>query len=382
VTFENTRNRLSGAACVPGAAMMAAVPAAAQEVDTINVLTPYEEYQGFELMFDGTASSFRDKFVNYQRNNTANTNLHSGWNVNSTLTDPDRPGAFFHAIVNSGVSGNANIDIRSTGGPLDGKYRDFDFRMEYRNSGNQGIFYRFDVSGQYAWETGIEYAIDDNITQSETKFRAGAAYDLFPPSSQEYFVRSTNRWNSVRIVVKGDSVEQWMNGVKVVGFRYWSPEFLTAFQNSKWTGFNRFCQTAPNNREYIPEGYLGFQGDHGGAWQIRRMRILHDWIPGMDRVRHGPVDTTVGGVSLTPGREEMASVSHRIERLPGALRIVTIPEARLNVVELRGLDGRLVRRAMPGATHHTFETNGLRNGVYLLRMETEHGSHSSRVLVH
>src|SRR5690606_6049609 len=129
-----------------GGLLMAAGLASAQ-TDTINALFDYEEVQGFELMFDGSnAASFRDQFVNYQRNSTTNTTLHAGWGVNATLTDPERPGAEFGSLVN----GNANLDIRSRK-----LYRDFDWRFEYRNSGNQGVFYRLDVSGGYAWAPGV-----------------------------------------------------------------------------------------------------------------------------------------------------------------------------------------------------------------------------------
>src|SRR5690606_32753915 len=141
---------------------------------------------GFELMFDGsTAASFRDRFVNYQQNSTTNTTLNSSWTLSTALTDPDRPGATSGSIVMT----NPNIvDMRSKK-----LYPDFDWRFEYRDSGNRGVFYRFDVSGGYASHTGIEYAIDNNITQSTQKFRAGAAYDLFAPTAQAYLLRNTDR---------------------------------------------------------------------------------------------------------------------------------------------------------------------------------------------
>ena len=358
-----------GAAAV---ALAVAGPTRAQQ-DTINMLPGYEAEQGFELMFDGmNAATFRDRFVNYTRNNTTNTNLHQGWTVNTTLDDPDRPGAVFGAVVN----GAANIDIRSRK-----LYRDFDWRFEYRNNGNQGVIYRFDVSGAYPWETGIEFAIDNNVTQSTQKFRAGAAYDLFPPSEQAYHLRNTDKWNSLRIVAKGDSVEHWMNGVKVVSFRYWSDDFLTAYQNSKWTGYSRFCQTAPNNQIFIPEGYLGLQGDHGGAWQIRRMRILHDSTASQDRVKLGPVDTA-GSTSIRLGRDA-ASGTYRIASAPGILRISS-GAAALRSVEVRGLDGRLAHRARvaDGASERSLDVNGLRQGVYLVRVESTAGVHTARALVH
>jgi len=337
--------------------------------DTLNMLYPYENVQGFQRMFDGLdANSFRSLFANYTQNNTTNTNLHAGWSINTAQTDPDRPGATFASIVNSGGSGgNANIDIRSRR-----LYRDFDWRFEYRNSGNQGVIYRFGVTGQYAWETGIEFAIENN-TSAAANTLTGAAYDLIAPSSQPYQVRSTNKWNKVRIVAKGDSVEHWVNDVKVVSFRYWSTAFLAAYNRpSKWTGYPRFCQTANNNRTYIPEGYIGLQGDHGGAWQIRRIRILHDSVPGMDRVKLGPIDTSLSSSIATPARG--ARASFRLESLAGRLH-VSSGEALRSVV-LQGLDGRVARReAIAGSrTEHAVETASLPRGLYLVRLETETGA--------
>lgn len=344
--------------------------AASAQQDAINTLISYEASQGFELMFDGTPESFRNRFANYQQNSTTNTNLHSGWAVNTTLTDPDKPGTAFSAVVNGG----ANIDIRTRG-----QYRDFDWRLEYRNGGNQGVFYRFDVSSNYAWNTGVEYAIDNNVTQSNQKLRAGGAYDLFAPASQEYIVRADNKWNSMRIVAKGDSVEHWMNGVKVVSFRYWSPVFQSAVQNSKWSSINRYCQTAPNNRTFIPVGYLGLQADHGGAWEIRRMRILHDSTASQNRVKLGPVETT----TVSVGPEARAEVfGHRIEKLSRGLRISVHPENHLRAVEVRDFGGRLVRRLKPNSGNEVIlDESGLRRGIHFLRMETLQGDLYGKTLI-
>jgi hypothetical protein len=361
-------------ASVAGLILLATGLAGAQ-TDPFNTLHSYEEAQGFELMFDGsTAASFRDRFSNYTRNNTTNTNLHTGWTTNAALTDPDFPGVAFGAIVN----GSANIDIRSRR-----LYRDFDLRFEYRNSGNQGVIYRFDVTGAYAWETGIEFGIDNSLTTS-TLFQTGAAYDLIAPSSQPYHVRSSNKWNKLRIVAKGDSVEHWMNDVKVVSYRYWSEAFLAAYNRpSKWTAYPRFCQTANNNRQYIPEGYIGLQGDHGGAWQIRRMRILHDSTAAMDRVKLGPVDT-VGVVGVQPrDRGAGRQPEYRLESMAGGLRVASGAGALLQSVELRGINGKLERRVRTpeGSAADMLEMNGLRQGVYLVRIESPSGTHQARAVI-
>jgi Domain of Unknown Function (DUF1080) len=327
--------------------------------DTVNVLTPYEAQQGFELLFDGTANSFRNLFADYQQNNTTSTSLNAGWTASNG------------AIVN----GSANRDIRSRK-----MYRNFDWRFEYKNPGNQGIFYRFDASGQYAWYTGIEFAIDDALNQA-ADLTAGSAYDLIAPAQPNpYKTFTTGQWNKLRIVAKNDSIEHWMNDVKVVAFKYWGQSFLASFPSSKWSGtaYQRYCQTANNNRTYIPMGYIGIQGDHGGAWQIRKMRILHDSLTTQDRVQYGPI-TTVSSLGADRARKD----DFRIELGVHSMALRFKPMAAAQVVKVHDLKGALVHssRVPAHAERWTMDTRALQKGLYLLQVAGADGSFSTRVAI-
>jgi hypothetical protein len=191
--------------------------------------------------------------VNYEKNNASNTTLSTGWTTDSA-----------GSIVTAGNTSN----IRSTR-----TYGNFDFRMEYRNDGNQGIIYRHLLTGDAAWQTGVEFAVNND--SNKTKASPGAAYDLYAPSPNAYSVYGSGKWNSARIVAVGDSVEHWMNGVKVVGYKYHSPAWWTAYSASKWESLQTMSFKVPGNKTegYITEGYLGLEGDHGGKWQIRNIRI-------------------------------------------------------------------------------------------------------------
>jgi Domain of Unknown Function (DUF1080) len=328
--------------------------------DTVNVLTTYEANQGFELMFDGTANSFRNLFTDYQQNNTTSTSLNAGWTANNG------------AIVN----GTANRDIRSRK-----MYRNFDWRFEYKNPGNQGVFYRFDASGQYAWYTGIEFAIDDQLNQA-ADLTAGSAYDLIAPvQPNPYKTFSTGQWNQLRIVAKNDSIEHWMNGVKVVSFKYWGQSFLANYPSSKWSGtaYQRYCQTANNNRTFIPMGYLGLQGDHGGAWQIRKMRILHDSLATQNRVEFGPINSTVSALTA----DKVQKIDLRVEVRADELALRFKPAATEQVVKVHDLMGAVLQssRVPAHAEQWNMDTRKLQKGLYLLQVSGPAGSFSTRVAI-
>ncbi len=354
-------------------ALLAAGLACAAPKDTVNVLTSYEQAQGFQLMFDSTAASFRNLFADYQQNSTTNTSLNASWALDTTFIDPDRPG-FFRSIKTT----TAAVDNRTRK-----QYRDFDWRIEFRNTGNQGLIYRFDVTQSTSWATGVEFAVDDNSNQNG-KYTTGAVYDLIPPTpaaTQSYYAFNTGKWNSARIVAKGDSVEHWLNGYKVAGYQYWQGAFLAAYPNSKWTGYNRFCQTASGNKTYIQQGFIGLQGDHSGTWHIRRMRVLNDSVSSMNRVKFGPVDTSKGSTALFSDRNEKTA-AYRVERLSHGLRISTAP-ATLRSVEILALNGSRVRRiqAATGSSELVFNDGGFRKGVYFLRIETSAGIHQGKILI-
>lgn len=245
------------------------LPAAAQP---FNVLSEEERIQGFELLFDGTREGFNRHFVDYIKGDSTNVNLSTEWAV------ADSTGAI-------GIMNNTE-DVRSRR-----KYRDFDLRLDYRNTHNQGIFYRSLVNTERAWQTGFEYAIYNNSQDCRSDC-AGSAYDLYRPVAGVYRLYKTLEWNQVRILVAGDSVEHWMNGVKMLGFRIHSEDFWKTFAMSKWNSDKRLSFKTPGNQAggYIEEGYIGLQADHGGKWEIRNMRIRE-------------LDLSV---SIRPIRKEMA----------------------------------------------------------------------------
>ncbi|HKP96583.1 MAG TPA: DUF1080 domain-containing protein [Fibrobacteria bacterium] len=293
-----------------------------------NTLSECEKQEGFKPLFDGTTGeSFRSNWVDYKQeaNPTAAGSLSSSWKYDAAT----------HAIISEA----SQPDIRSKI-----TYRDMDFRMTYRNSANQGIFYRFLTTAKYAYETGVEVAIQDG--SEAPKKVAGAAYDMFAPSSNKYNVFSSGLWNDLRIVVKGDSVEHWMNGVKIVSFRYGSPAWWAAYDlpACKWRTVNTFCMKVPGSRDPssvpIPEGFIGFQGTHGGAWYIKNFRINSNSAT----VNFGPVKTNCStGIpqrAQSPGR---AAGSYSVIR-SGRVATLKLNDIKADEVRVLTLEGHLLLR--------------------------------------
>lgn len=207
-----------------------------------NVLSDEEQAQGFRLLFDGkTTSGFRG----YGHQGT----VPLGWSV---------------------VDGELRFDpTAGDGGDLATieSFEDFDFRFEWAiaEGGNSGVFYRVDETVGAPWETGPEYQILDDARHPDGRKRltsAAACYALYPPTA--HVARSAGLFNRSRIVVRGNQIEHWLNGVRVVQATIGSQEWRQRFSNSKFSDFPRFAR--------VPRGSLVLQ-DHGDRVRYRSLRI-------------------------------------------------------------------------------------------------------------
>jgi hypothetical protein len=274
------------------AAALASFGQAAPAAPTaLNVLTEVEEAQGFTSLFDGTLRSFNDHFVNYRKQDSTNVTLPPDWKLD----------AEYASMTNDAT---VNSDIRSVV-----KYADFDFRFDYRNSGDGGVYYRFNLNDASPWYSGIEFAILDDYDNCKTC--AGAALDLYGPQPLIYRPYSTGEWNSARIVVVKDSVEHWLNGQMVLGFKYHSPDFWSRFETSRWSNTSMSFKV-PGNKwgGYIENGYVGFQALNKGQWSLRNIRInKNSPKPGYDKWWTTAASTTTGLASRKSARAAAATAA-------------------------------------------------------------------------
>ena len=147
-------------------------------------------------------------------------------------------------------------------------FRDFELEFDWRISpgGNSGVKYRiqdhlfvprapgskekFEAQVERAfvnrtnqrldkgqdYVVGFEYQITDDSANGDAKgnpkHTAGALYDMVAPSSAAS--RPVGEFNHSRIVLRGNHVEHWLNGVKVVDSALDAPPALEGIQK-RWS---------------------------------------------------------------------------------------------------------------------------------------------------
>ncbi len=149
----------------------------------------------------------------------------------------------------------------------------FELSWEWKmaEGGNSGV--KYNVSEQLSTQMapphaakGWEYQLLDDEKAEDNKIathRAGALYDLLPPSETKR-LRPVGEWNTSRIVVKGNHGEHWLNGEKVVEYELWSDDWKTRVQNSKFKDMPRYGLAR--------SGHIALQ-DHGDWVAFRNIRI-------------------------------------------------------------------------------------------------------------
>jgi hypothetical protein len=140
----------------------------------------------------------------------------------------------------------------------------FDWKLH--PGGNAGVFYRGNEEYDAIYFTGPEYQLLDDARHPDGKSRltsAGADYALYP--SPAGIVKPADQWNSSRIVVRGNHVEHWLNGKKLLEYELGSPDWEKRLKASKFANSPKYGR--------LQRGHIGIQGDHEGPLSIRNMRI-------------------------------------------------------------------------------------------------------------
>ena len=146
-------------------------------------------------------------------------------------------------------------------------YSNFELELEWKvpEGGNSGIFYFATEEGDYIWQTAPEMQVLDDKKHSDGKntlTSAGALYAMIAPPKS--VVNPVGEFNQVRIKVKDNHVEHWLNGTKVVEYEYQSDAMWDLVAKSKFNTMPLFAKAS--------EGHIGIQGDHGEIW-YRNIRI-------------------------------------------------------------------------------------------------------------
>ena len=146
-------------------------------------------------------------------------------------------------------------------------YNNFELELEWKvpEGGNSGIFYFATEEGDYIWQSAPEMQVLDDKKHSDGKntlTSAGALYAMIAPTKS--VLNPVGEFNQVRIKVKDNHVEHWLNGTKVVEYEYQSDAMWDLVAKSKFNTMPLFAKAS--------EGHIGIQGDHGEIW-YRNIRI-------------------------------------------------------------------------------------------------------------
>jgi hypothetical protein len=147
------------------------------------------------------------------------------------------------------------------------EFGDFELTLEWKvaEGGNSGIMYRVTEDAAASYETGPEMQVLDDARHQDGQSRltsAGSAYGLY--AAPAGVVKPAGEWNAVRIVVRGNHVEHWLNGTKVVEYELGSPDWEAKVKASKfqqWPGYGRAAS-----------GHIALQ-DHGDRVAYRDIKI-------------------------------------------------------------------------------------------------------------
>jgi Domain of Unknown Function (DUF1080) len=148
------------------------------------------------------------------------------------------------------------------------QFRNFELALDWKLSpgGNSGVFYRGTEDYDKIYWSAPEYQLLDDAGHPDGKSRltsAGSDYALYP--SPAGIVKPADQWNSTLIVVKGNTVQHWLNGQKLLEYELGSADWQAKVKASKFVAYPKYGMA--------PKGYIGIQGDHDGALSIRNVRI-------------------------------------------------------------------------------------------------------------
>jgi hypothetical protein len=206
----------------------------------LNTLSDQEKAAGWKLLFNG-------KDLSGWRQFGKQTPPGHGWKVEDGILKklPKQPGG----------------DIIT-----EEKFNDYEFSWEWlvKPGANNGVKYL--VTEERKNTPGPEYQMIDDKGARDTltpKHLTATFYDVLP-RQVDTSVKAANEWNSSRIIVKGNHVEHWLNGVKVLAFELGSDEVKAALAKSKF-------KTAPKYDEKVAGHIL--LTDHGDEAWFRNLKI-------------------------------------------------------------------------------------------------------------
>lgn len=154
-------------------------------------------------------------------------------------------------------------------------YRDFELAFDFNLTvgANSGIKYlvgeiKNNSTGAMEWN-GPEYQIIDDYNHPAVKDHkheegaTAALYLVYAPANKKLL--PAGQWNSAKIIVKGNHIEHWLNGVKVVSCERGSEDFRKRMAATKFNVYDKYGE--------LPEGHIMLTDHDGDQTYFRRIRI-------------------------------------------------------------------------------------------------------------
>lgn len=224
------------------------LPASGQK---LNQLTKSEKKEGWVLLFNG------QDFSGWRQCN--GTDMPKNW-----IIEEDAMKVLLGEGKNPGQGANGDI--------LYGEkmFKNFELSIDWKASkmANSGIFFNIrEVPGKPIYYAAPEIQVLDNVDATDNKVDshlAGSLYDMIAADPKT--VNPAGEWNTILIRVKDGKVTHTQNGVKVVEYELWTPEWDELVANSKFKNFPGFTEGISK------EGFIGLQ-DHGYPVWFRNIKI-------------------------------------------------------------------------------------------------------------
>ncbi|MCU0363669.1 MAG: DUF1080 domain-containing protein [Bacteroidales bacterium] len=216
-----------------------------------NTLSSKEKKDGWALLFNGK------DFSGWRMVN--GTEMPKNW-----VIEEDAMKVFTGEGKKPGSGANGDI-IYSTK-----KFKNFELSIDWKASkmANSGIFFNVrEVPGKPIYYAAPEVQVLDNVDATDNKIAshlAGSLYDMIAADPKT--VKPAGEWNTIVIKVDNGKVTHTQNGVKVVEYTLWTPEWDALVANSKFKTFPGFTEGISK------EGFVGLQ-DHGYAVWFRNIKI-------------------------------------------------------------------------------------------------------------
>ncbi len=216
-----------------------------------NSLAPQEKNDGWTLLFDGkTTEGWRgarlDRFPD------------KGWVVEDGI---------LKVLKGNGGEATNGGDIVTLK-----TYRSFILKVDFKitEGANSGIkyFVKPDMNKGDGSAIGCEFQILDDLRHPDAKLGVkgnrtlGSLYDLIPAPENKPF--DITKWNTATVIVRGNHVEHWLNGVKLLEYDRNNQMFNALVAYSKYKNWPNF-----GNHE---EGHILLQ-DHGDEVWFKNVKI-------------------------------------------------------------------------------------------------------------